>query len=119
MLLRGSVRAFVADPEYDEMAHVNVRDSVSGYWFSLARSSEDSDIEVMVSDQLNHRGDGIQVTLEPQAFHATLSDAVALQLDGNRYYVVEFPVGQYASIRSALDAIFRGREGLSIGRSGA
>ncbi|MEJ5149505.1 hypothetical protein [Comamonas sp. MYb396] len=114
MLLVGTVSALVTDPEYDDMSHVSVRDFTSGYWFSISRISEFADPEVMVKDQLSHRGGVIAVELHSQSFRATLSEAAATALDGHREYVVEFPASQYVSVRAALEAIFHGANSLHI-----
>lgn len=114
MLLLGTVNALVADPEYDDISHVFVRDVTSGYWFSISRFSEFDDPEVMVKDQLNHRGGVIAVELHSQSFRATLSEAAATALDGHREYVVEFSESQYVSVRAALEAIFHGSNSLHI-----
>ena len=115
-LLRGVVFSSSADEDYDGMAHVWVRDAETAYWFSLARAVDSDAIEVMVSDQLNHSGDDLSVTLTPSGFEARLSNAAANALDGHLGYVVAFhPENQdINSIAEAMKIIFRGKSGLLL-----
>lgn len=118
--LCGVVFASAEDDEYQRMAHVWIRDVETAYWFSLSRAVDSDAIEVMVSDQLSYH-DEVSVTLSATGMLAKLSDAAASALDGHNEYAIEFhPATQdLASIRQALEVIFRGKPGLLLKTSAA
>lgn len=118
--LCGVVFASAEDDEYEGMAHVWVRDVETAYWFSLSRAVDSDSIEVMVSDQLNYY-DEVSVTFSATGILAKLSDSAASALDGHHEYEIGFhPATQdLASIREALEVIFRGKPGLLVDTSSA
>lgn len=113
--LYGVVFASAADAEYEDMAHVWVRDANTAHWFSLSRAVESDCIEVMVSDQLSCY-DEVNVTLSKTGILVRLNDAGTQSLDGHHEYSIEFHPESVdiAEIREALDVIFRGKSGLLL-----
>lgn len=116
--LYGVVFASPGDEEYDGMAHLWTRDAETAYWFSLTRPVDSDDIEVMVSDQLNHVDSGLNVILFSTEIVVKVSAVAASALDGYSEYVIAFlPESQdHCTIRETLEVIFRGKSGLLIDR---
>lgn len=116
--LYGVVFASPQDEEYDGMAHLWTRDDETAYWFSLTRAVDSDDIQVMVSDKLNHVDPDLNVILSSTEIVVKVSALAASALDGSSEYAVEFhPESQdYCSIRETLEVIFRGKSDLLIDR---
>ncbi|MYN00820.1 hypothetical protein GTP41_01775 [Pseudoduganella sp. DS3] len=116
MKLRGIVFASAADEEFEDMAHIWMRDAETAYWFSLSRSLDSNDIEVMVSDQLNYRCKELNVTLSRTGLLMKLNDLAARAMDGHLEYAIEFaPDSQTVEeIKGTLEVIFKGKSGLLL-----
>jgi hypothetical protein len=116
MYLLAQVSASPSDERYDGLASVYCHDPKRNYCFSLSRHPDSSEIEVMVVDQVFQRVRELEVVLSPKGFRARLSAEVAAKLDGEAEYKVEF-LGknlQPFSIEEAMQAVFRGKPGLSL-----
>lgn len=115
MQLHATVNASANSDVYDGMAYIYCHDPAQNYCFSLTRTVDSDDIEVMVVDQVVHRVDRLDVALHASGFKATFSTEVASLLDGHLEYVIEFLPGDWSrqTIEQALTAIFRGKDGLS------
>lgn len=115
-LLHGVVFASPADDEYDDMAHLWVRDAENAYWFSLSRPVGSDVIEVMTCDQLVHTSTNLSAILSPSGILIKVTQALADALDGHLEYAIEFhPESEdLCLIRETLGVIFQGKPGLLI-----
>lgn len=114
--LNGVLFALPQDDEYDDVAHVWVRDSMTAYSLSLSRRMDCADIEIMVADQLTHVGGVLGAVLTPATLSIQVTEAAARALDGHRAYVVELDPDSDRTdqIAATLKVLFRGMSGLVL-----
>ena len=119
VLLHATINASAHSDARNGLAYIYCHDPKQNYCFSLSREADSNVIEVMVADQVVHRVVDLAVVSTAHGFVATLSDEAAARLDGHRRYeIVSLPPSASQDvIGAALDAIFRGKGGLTAGRS--
>lgn len=112
MKLYASISASEYDEDY-EMALVYCFDKVKNYCFSLSRFPDSKNIEVMVSDQINHYVDDLNIELQPNSIEVKLEKNIAKELDGTRNYTIEFNLTEpeLKALSNALGKIFEGKVG--------
>ncbi|MDR7306509.1 transcriptional repressor [Rhodoferax saidenbachensis] len=116
MKLRATVLASSSDNGYDGMAYIYCHDPELNYCFSLTRSPDSEDVEVMVVDQRVRRVLGLRLELSKEGFVAHLEPSIAAELDGHTEYEIEFlstPQG-VGLVEAALQTIFREKDGLVV-----
>ncbi|KFG93888.1 hypothetical protein GQ56_0129305 [Burkholderia paludis] len=114
MELHATVGAATSDLDDDDsFANIYCLDAEQNYCFSLLRFPDDSQIEVMVLDQLNWRVEDLSVRLTDHTIDVELEPDVAARLDGQTRYVIHLAPGDYdpVRLRAALKEIFVGKSG--------
>lgn len=89
-LVYGVVFALPADEEYDDIAHLWVRDADTAYWFSLSRGVESDLIEVSASDHHTQTATDLSASVSSTGISIRVGQVMALALDGYLEYVIEF-----------------------------
>jgi hypothetical protein len=113
--LNASVSASPYDKRY-EMALVYCVDKQSGHCFSLTRFPDESEIEVMVVDQIVERVLDLDVVLQGHYLQARLPPKLTRRLDGVEQYKVhlDLPDQELPNLIKSLEKIFEGKSGLRV-----
>ncbi len=99
------------------MALVYCFDKEQNYCFSLTRSPDESEIEIMVLDQINRKVSDLSIELRGKSLVVALDKAVADSLDKHDSYtinLIDIEDSKGELLRDALRKIFEGKHGLQI-----
>lgn len=91
-------------------------DEQKDYCFSLSRFSYADDIEIMVSDQLNHVIENIEIKIFKSHISAFIPEKLSSKLDGRTKYKINFEcsASEKGQLISVLKKIFINTSGLSM-----
>ncbi|MFJ2986817.1 transcriptional repressor [Collimonas sp. NPDC087041] len=112
MELHTVASASVFDDHY-QMAYLYCFDKQKNYCFSLSRFPSEEEIEIMVSDQINHKVTDLSVELRGGTISVCFDRITATKLDGEMNYQIHIQDfdDRKTVILAALQKIFEGKTG--------